>query len=748
MLSPLFKKFTALLLLAAALFHVLTLPGPAPAIGANAKDKFNQGMQAFTSARSDEAITLFKEAIEADPLYMEAYKALFFTLDKMGRHKEILEYGRKAIKENVDLDITQKAYLYFRVAKSLQVEGDLLEAIETAKKARELDEKRDDYPKLIAELEVQRKKKAADILSSCAELIESGKFDRALVETQEAMRLDPGNPDTRKLFSRAQEAVRSVKLSEEAKGLKAKILAAIKSGDNDAALATVMSALESQPDNQEFQALREKVENEMNSVEQTRVDAIKRKEDEVKLKNQLEYHSLLGTKQLEAENYEEAIKSFEIVLEIDPGNSTIQDKLQIAKKGLELNADIKKGRNLFSEGRFEEAADKFRAALKQVPTSRTICGLLAKCYEELLKLDLAVQVYRSFLDENPMAWELYEKIGALSLEVDKFDDAISAFRKYLEKDPMNIDIVIRMGDVFIRKGESGEAIKFLKDFNTRKPGEIKILEKLAEAQEKAGNSEEAITTFRSMLQHDSSIENEANVFYKMGCLYTKLEKYNEALERFYQVEKSQANYLDTPERIRSLMWKKYLPILKFVGALLLLVILKLLVTVVTPFFDGAGSNKKAKLIDAGKALMRQGKFDKAITALEAVMSKHSLNPSESKEVFFQLAAGFLKVKKFDKAVMYAEKVIDLDRRFAKAYFIAADAQLQMGNSEKSIMQCRYALDIDPGNEAVHSIFQKAYIEAGKLEELLLEYDELAHGNPNNLPLRSIVLKLRKEHNSQ
>lgn len=741
-----YTKPTLLLLVAA--FAIFNICPAVPAIGADAKEIFTRGMQAFTSARSDEAITLFKEAIEADPLYMEAYKALFFILDKMGRHKEILEYGRKAIKECVDLDITEKAYLYFRVAKSLQADGELLDAIEAAKKARELDDKREDYPKLLIELEGEKKKKAEQILASCARLIESGEFDKALSETQEAMRLDPGNPEARRLFSKAQEAVRSIKLADEASGLKAKILASLRGGDNDAALATVMSALESQPDNPDFQALRERVEGEIAAVEKAKLDEIKRREDEVKLKNQLEYHTLMGSKHLEAENYEEALKSFEIVLEIDPGNSSISEKKKIAQKGLDLNADIKKGRDLFSEGRFEEAADRFRAALRQVPTSRSICGLLAKCYEELLKLDLAVQVYRSFLQDNPTAWELYEKVGSLSLEMDKFDDAIAAFKKYLDKDPTSAEIVIRLGDVHIRKGEAIDAVKILQDFNNRKPGDIKILEKLAEAFEKSGNADEAVNTLRSMLQHDSSIENEVNVFYKMGCLYTKLEKYNEALERFYQVEKSQANYLDTPERIRSLMWKKYMPILKFMGALLLLAFIKLLITVVSPFFEGGGGSKKTKLIDSGKALMRQGKLDKGIAALEAVVAKHSLTPAESKEVFFQLASGCLKQKKFDKSVMYSEKVIDLDRRFAKAYYVCADALLQMGNAEKAIMQCRYALDIDPGNEAIHSIFQKAYLEAGKLEELLLEYDELAHGNPNNMPLRNIILKLKKEHNAQ
>ena len=47
---------------------------------------------------------------------------------------------------------------------------------------------------------------------------------------------------------------------------------------------------------------------------------------------------------------------------------------------------------------------------------------------------------------------------------------------------------------------------------------------------------------------------------------------------------------------------------------------------------------------------------------------------------------------------------------------------------------------------MHEIMQNAYKALNNVEELIMEYEEMVHMNPDNMQLRNILLKLKKEEN--
>lgn len=742
-----FQKGLSLTVVCLFLLAAMFLP-LAPGLSQTAAELFDQGKNTFASGDPQGAVSLFRRAVEKDPLFADAYKALFFTLEKMNRHEDIVKIGTEAVKRAVELDINDRAYIYFRLAKSHLALEQFIEAQEAGKKARELDETRDDFKNLDQEIEQKKKEKAAALFSKAKELFDSQSFTQVVEVLGDAMRLDSSNSEMRDLYRKAQDEIRTIKNKKEASKLKATILATMRGGDLDAALAHAQSAIEAQPDNQDFTELREQIQNQINQRTKDKEAARLREEEEKKLANQLEYHRGLGLRQLDKENWEEAARSFEIVLKIAPNDMDIRKKMEMAKRGLSLQIDIRKGKELLSEGKCDQAAASFRSALAQVPNSKSLCTLLAKCYEEQTRYDQAIQVYESFIKENPAAIEFMEKVGDLQMEDGKAQMAVETYQKFLENNPGRIDLVLKVADALAAAGKLSDAESFMDRHIKKKPTDLKLLEKMAIIQEKAKRYKEAIKTYKAILATQPEQDTTVNAFYKMGCIFMITEQYNDAIERFREVDKRHPNYLDVPEKIKQLVWKKYFPMIKTILILVGLVLLWVLWGFTAPLWDSLAEGKKGKNIQNAKNLLKKGKLEKGAALYEETIKKFRLTQPEQKDAYYQLAQAFLRGGKNDKALYYADKLTELERKNIKAYVISAEAMLKMGNIEKSIMQCRYALDIDPSSDAIHRIFQQAYLSTGKVEELLLEYEELGHSNPNNMTLRNIILKLKNEHGGQ
>ncbi|PKK91224.1 MAG: hypothetical protein CVV64_05495 [Candidatus Wallbacteria bacterium HGW-Wallbacteria-1] len=736
------SRFLAFLLIAG--LCIATIPA-SPVFSQTAAELFEKGKMTFASGDAQGAISLFRRSIESDPLFVDAYKALFFTLEKLQKHDEIVKIGTEAVKRAVEMDISDRAYIYFRLAKSHLALEQFIEAQEAAKKARELDESRSDFKVLNDEIEQKKREKAKKLFAEATELFNSGSFTQVVDTLGEAMRLDPSDSSTRDLYRKAQDEIRAIKAKKEASKLKATILATMRGGDLDAALAHAQSAMESQPDNPDFPQLKNQIQEQISKKQKAVEEAKLREEEEKKLSNQLEYHRNLGLRQLNQENWEEAARSFEIVLKIAPNDMDIRKKLEIARRGQALKNDIQKGKELLSEGKCDAAATSFKSALIQVPNSKSICTLLAKCYEEQTRYDQAVDVYKNFIKDNPEATEFIEKIGDLQMEAEKAKDAVETYKSFLEINPGRIDLVIKVADALTAAGNLNDAESFMSNHLKKKPLNLNLLEKLAQIQEKAEHFKEAIKTYKTILTTQPEQETTVNAFYKMGCIFMATEKYNDAIERFREVDKRHPNYLDVPEKIKQLVWKKYLPMIKTILIIAGTILLWVLWGFTAPLWDNLSEGKKGKKIQNAKALLKKGNLKKGVDLYEDTIKKFRLNQSEQKDAYYQIAHSYLKSGNFDKALLYSDKLAELERKNIKAYAISAEAMLNMGLLEKAIMQCRYALDIDPSNDAIHKIFQQAYLNTGKAEELLLEYEELAHSYPNNMTLRNIILKLKNEH---
>ncbi|OGP83543.1 MAG: hypothetical protein A2Y95_12855 [Deltaproteobacteria bacterium RBG_13_65_10] len=92
---------------------------------ATAQDLTNQGFDLFAQGNVDEAIKTLKQAIEADPDYIEAYRNIAMMYGQKGMLDEAVEAARKVVE--IDPDDTLG---YVSLSMLLQRQGKIAEAEE------------------------------------------------------------------------------------------------------------------------------------------------------------------------------------------------------------------------------------------------------------------------------------------------------------------------------------------------------------------------------------------------------------------------------------------------------------------------------------------------------------------------------------------------------------------------------------------------------------------------------------------
>jgi tetratricopeptide (TPR) repeat protein len=693
----------------------------------------------------DEAVSLFQKAIEKDHLYSDPYKALYFIWDKQKKYNNIIHFTENILKEHLDIDITHKAYLLYRAGKAYDNLHKYEQALSNARQAVSLNDERKDYKELVKKIESHKKKAALENFKAAQEKFSAGLFEEAFELVQKAMRNDNSLSEARKLFSDIQKEIKSLQDQKEAVKLKANIMAIMRSDDLEKALLQCETAIDIQPQNADFFNLKEQIKAKIEKIENEKKIAKQKAEEEIKRKNQLEYHSELGVRAMKLEQYKEALKSFEIVLSIDPARQNIRENLDTAKKAIALENDINEGKKAMAEGHLDKAEEKFRAALLQVPESNSICMLLVKCYKEKNNPDAAIKTITDFLKIKPNTFDLYYEAAKIHVQNNDIDKSLPMFRQYLDNVKTDFNAAIEYAQALDKINQKDEALKYLQRLHASNPNKIDFIREIAKIQEKMGNFDDALRTYKKLIARgNQDLETEA--FYNMGCLYTKMELYNDALERFRKVQKIDPGYKDTSIRVDKLRWKKYMPIVYTAGAIFFLFALKIFFSIIGGFFEKMAEKGQKKNLLKAKKLISQKKYDKAVAMYENIIKKQSLNISEKKEVIMGLASALFKLKKYDKAIFNAQQVVDLDRKNIKAYTLLAEAYNKSGNHENAVNICRSAFDIDMGVPTLHKVFQDSYLNINNLEELLMEYDEFAYEHPRNLQLSNIILKLKKDNN--
>jgi tetratricopeptide (TPR) repeat protein len=720
-----------------------------PGFGANAKRLFQQGRDKFAGEDYDGAASAFREAIAEDPLMGDAYKALFVILEKKGNYAAIIESINKANKEHgVDLDIDFKVYMYYKLAESYLKTDDMMLAQETLKKAYRLNDADPKYREILAGIEKRKVRIVADAKGKASALVSQGALVEAIKAIEEGLHADQGNRELRTMLQDIKSRIRSEEMEKEAKTYLIKIKTKLRAQAWDEAILAADEALAAQPENRTFQELKVKAVDERNRYQEELEARLRQEEERKNTSAKIEYFLKLGRRHMEDESWKSAIEAFDNVLSIDSSNSSARKGVEEATEAMRLSDSIKEGEKFFAEGRWDDAAKRFQYALQRVPSSKKYTTLLAKTYVETQKYEEAVKVYRNYLSMFPKTYTILISIGDIYLQMNEPARARVEFKAYLDQDPKNLEVSLKLGSCFLKENNYADAVKFFKEANSRlsdKKERLMVMRELAHCYDKMKDPSEALQVYREMVGLDEGVDGQVECFYKMGNIYFERGEYADALERYKNVERLKPHYLDIDERMKECTLKKWMPILKFAGGGVGLVILWYLMSFANPLFEWMQGRKKEGLLKNAKVYRQAGQWDKAVSTCEELL-KLPLDIGETKEIRLAMAHSFYKIGKMDRSVAECEKVLDMERNNKTAYKILGTIYLERKDYDKALQQCRYVFDFDINNVAMHEIMQKAYKALNNVEELIMEYEEMVHMNPDNMQLRNILLKLKKEEN--
>ncbi|MBI5548186.1 MAG: tetratricopeptide repeat protein [Deltaproteobacteria bacterium] len=182
-----------------------------------------------------------------------------------------------------------------------------------------------------------------------------------------------------------------------------------------------------------------------------------------------------ATKFVQKGQYDKAIKEYQKLLEVDPKDARIQQKLGELhqKKGdnlLAADCFLKVAESYAADGFFLKAVAVYKQVLKLNPTLIEVNLKLAEIHQQMWLMSDAMAQYQLVANH-------YEKSGNLRASLD-------TLRKMVDLDPDNIASRIKLAELYAREGMNGDAIaefsraaEYLKR-NNRVDDYIKVAERL------------------------------------------------------------------------------------------------------------------------------------------------------------------------------------------------------------------------------------------------------------------------------
>lgn len=471
-----------------------------------------RGVELVRKNRFDEAVELFKRALEAEPAYTGARFNLAFAYQMMGRYGDA-ENEYKGVLESEDMT---RAHLMLGIVYEKEGNNELAmaEFLEVLKREADNKTAREHLDRLtrlsreeaVKEVEVEEEAPepepdADDYNRKGASLIKEGRHDEALEVFEKALSIDPEHVGV--TFNRAYVLQ--------------------KMGRRDEALA-------------EYERLV--IKEEMPQA-----------------------YFMLGVIYDEKGERRRAIGSFEKVLEMEPENARAIKRLERLKEAeaeeAKRNADAynREGVALVMEGSYGKAVEIFDKALALNPGHVGAAFNRAFAFQKMGRLDEAEAGYERLLEMADMARARF-MLGVIYEKRGENRKAIETFEQVLEKDPGNsrakerieklkeeektAEDLIKEGSLHMEERRHERAVYYFGKAVLKSPDDFKTHFNLGLALLSMGRYDEAVEEFNKTL----AINDLTRAHLMLGFTYMKRGDVESAMEEFRLVlEKEPDNEL-------------------------------------------------------------------------------------------------------------------------------------------------------------------------------------------------------------
>ena len=255
-----------------------------------------------------------------------------------------------------------------------------------------------------------------------------------------------------------------------------------------------------------------------------------------------EIYSTLG-------RYDEAIKSYESMVRIDPSNDALKRQLAetYSKAGrndealalLEKMYDVRPddpdialvlAELYLDRGETQRAVDLFRTILLREdlhPEVRLRIGvaLFGQSERDTAFVHVARSVFEDLRTLQPLDWRPHWYLGALALNRQEDSVAIASFAKVTQLEPRNGDAWWFLGSIYFENGQYEKVFEAMYRARQTLPNDFRVYLLLGLAHSQSGESEDAVTELRKAYRLNPE---DMNVLSSLALSLDGLERFSES----------------------------------------------------------------------------------------------------------------------------------------------------------------------------------------------------------------------------
>lgn len=435
---------------------------------------------------------------------------------------------------------------------------------------------------------------------------------------------------------------------------------------------------------------------------------------------------LLGRLYKVAQNSLESEKSFQKVLELEPGNEEAMTGLAMVYSGLGDN---------------QRALQILKQVADRNPNSRTLTALV-DAYESLHDYAAAADILRRAFELDPSNLDLKRNLAQDLMLAGKPEESLKVYAELTQEDPKDPEPFLRMSQVYRQMNDFAKARAALDRAKQLEPDNLEIRYSEVNLLEAEGRHADAISTMKRLVDSTESRSynpperaNRIRLLDGLGDLYRSNQQFDLAVETFRKMQELDPDvgprasgqivntYREAKDYTRALAeaeaaFKKYAEdrgvVLTRAALLAELGKGELAAAEVKRIY--AGDSGK----DSGFALAGIYEKSKNYQEMGRVLDgveKLAATEAEKVNLYFMRGAMYERSKQYDLAEKEFRKVLELDPDNASVLnylgYMLADRNVRLDEAHKMISR---ALEQDPHNGAYLDSLGWVYYRMGKFAE--------------------------------
>ncbi|MBN1327563.1 MAG: tetratricopeptide repeat protein [Candidatus Cloacimonetes bacterium] len=174
----------------------------------------------------------------------------------------------------------------------------------------------------------------------------------------------------------------------------------------------------------------------------------------------IEAYKILGGIHYEQKEYPEAYSYYQICLhKIASGVNVSTSMKNDIIKLLESSwiRQFQKGQNEFQADRFDQALDSFEILLDMAPDSSKTLIMIGSIYRKQEKMDLAISTFSAAADLDPENIQILDQLAYLYYYIEDYEKAIKNYQEITELDPDQIDAWYNLAVLLAQENNKDEA---------------------------------------------------------------------------------------------------------------------------------------------------------------------------------------------------------------------------------------------------------------------------------------------------